>query len=242
MNEVKNQNKMAIQMSNASTLQMRNTTPHQAYEIRATKKREYLDQFKILLRELYTSDSRMKGFCEDPDTDNSHYSDPDNHVVLAIKGERVIGGICIRISTPEYPIRLDMEDDILPLVGKESFSIQDLFPQLDLANYAYAECNRIVLHPDFRDGDLLDDLVASLVGLCDRYHVRHLFAISDLVRLRSYRKAIRKVGEDAHICSNLNLSMRQDFDGLKIQMIYGEFSAFKGDKTTPHIEQQQLSA
>lgn len=202
------------------------------YEVRATKKREYIDQFKVLLRELYASDSRMKGFREDPMADELHYNDPDNHVLLALQGDRVIGGICVRISTPEFPIKLDMENDILPLEGKTEFVLGDLFPQLDLKNYAYAECNRVVLHPDYRDGRVLNSLVAALANLCERYHVRYLFAFSDLVRLRTYRRAIKTVGEDAHICDDLKLSLKYDPDGLKMYMIYGEFRSFKSTESS----------
>ena len=108
------------------------------YEVRATKKREHVGQFTVLLRDLYNSDPRMVGFRDDPKSDEKRYSDPDNHVLLIFHDNRVIGGACLRISTPEYPVSLALENDILPQPGQPFFSLRNQFPSLTLEQYAYA--------------------------------------------------------------------------------------------------------
>ena len=226
-------------MNTANTVLNTTTDFIGQYEIRATKKREYIDQFKVLLKDLYASDPRMKGFREDSTTDDLHYKDPDNHVLLALHGDKVIGGICVRISTPEFPVRLDLENDILPENGQSEFHLQDLFPNLDLKNYAYAECNRVVLHPDYRDGELLKRLLIAPRDLCERYHVRYIFAFSDLVRLRTYRRAFKSMDEEVEIC-DADFSLRYNPEGLKMRMLYGEFRAFREARQI--AENQQTAA
>ncbi len=202
------------------------------YEVRATKKREHVDQFKALLRNLYESDERMRGFKENPSMDDQHYSDPDNHVILAFDEGRVIGGLRMRISTPEYPLVLDMENEIVCPFGKERLHLQDLFPELDLQNYAYAEVSCVATEPEYRNGEVLQSLLSGMLDLVAKYHVRHVFAYSDLLRLRSYKKVMKTLGEEVHVCMKLPpLILKYHVEGLRMYMMQAESSLFRADST-----------
>lgn len=207
------------------------------YEVRATKKREHLDEFKALLRELYESDERMRGFKENPSMDDQHYSDPDNHVILAFDEGRVIGGLRMRISSPEYPLVLDMERDIICPFGKDRLHMQDLFPEYDLKNYAYAEVGWVTAHPDYRDSTLLQSLLAKLVEVGERYHVRYVFAYGNLIRLRKYRQLMKNMEQDIRIRMDLPPLQQRDPEGDKMYMMCVESRLFRlyGDEYAMNV-------
>ncbi len=212
-----------------TTIALRNTddVSIKSYTVRATRNREHLEQFKSLLRDLYVSDERMAGFRDDPLTNDEHYSDPDNHTILVIQNNRIVGGACLRISSPEYPIILHLETDILPLGGKFYFSLREHFPMLELDQYVYAECNDIALHPDFRNGEILRSLLGAVAEYCNKYHVRYLFGLSTAARLRTYKSIFASLGEShSTICHQLDIPMKQKYEGQKMHLLCGESKSF----------------
>ena len=71
---------------------------------------------------------------------------------------RVYGGACLRISTPQHPIILNSEQDILPPAGKFYFSLREHLPEMELDKYAYSEFVRIVIDPCLRKGVAIKEL------------------------------------------------------------------------------------
>lgn len=210
----------------SNTIALRSTS-HAAmragYEVRATKKREYISQFTVLLRDLYNNDPRMVGFRDDPKADEKRYSDPDNHVLLIFHDNRVIGGACLRISTPEYPVSLELEDDMLSQSGQPFFSLRNQFPTLDLEHYAYAECSYVAIHPDFRNGEVLRSLFTSIIDFYQKYHVRYMFAAGDLVRLRTYKRVLKCLNEEVNIMERLGY----ESENVRLNLLFGEFRSYR---------------
>ena len=62
-----------------------------------------------------------------------------------------------------------MEKDILPAPGKWYFSLRESLPELELDKYAYAEFNRLVIHPAFRTGVLTKRIFEAIQGPLSRW-------------------------------------------------------------------------
>src|SRR5436309_2377054 len=117
------------------------------YAVRFTRDPDLIGQYKLLRKELYAIDPRFVGFRLFNEIGAENYEDPDDQMLILYNGNRCYGGACLRVSTPQHPVVLDLENDILPDTGKYYFSLRERFPEMELGQFAYAEFNRIVLHP-----------------------------------------------------------------------------------------------
>ncbi|MGO9464932.1 MAG: hypothetical protein ACLQIB_10585 [Isosphaeraceae bacterium] len=104
-------------------------------------------EFRKLRRQMFHADRRSVGFRIFNTESAEDYKDPDDQMLILHDHQRVYGGAYVRISTPNHPLVLGIEQDILPPPGKFYFSLREQFPELELDKYAYAELGRFLLHP-----------------------------------------------------------------------------------------------
>ena len=203
------------------------------YQMRFTKNADLIAQYKLLRKELYPSDRRMKGFRYFTHIGAEEYEDPDHQMLMLYNGHRCYGGACLRISTPQNPIVLDLENDILPEKNKYYFSLRDRFPEMELTKYSYAEFNRIVLHPSLRTGEATRRIFQAVLERCVDYKVRYLFGIGDKVRIRLYRQIYTNAGMECKIRDDVDIPLRNEYEGMKMQLLWGDMKRFHAVESDP---------
>lgn len=195
------------------------------YEMRFTRQQGLIAGYKYLRKRLYGIDRRFIGFREFSAAAAEDYEDANDQMLILHEGNRVYGGACLRISIPKHPVILDLEQDILPPGGEYYFSLPKHLPELELDKYAYAEFNRIVLHPALRKGEATRRMFQAVLDRCIRYRVRYLFGIGDKVRTRLYKQIYNNFGLPA-IPNGVDIPMREQYEGVKMYLIYGDMKRF----------------
>ncbi len=136
--------------------------------------------------------------------------------------KRVYGGAYVRISTPNHPLVLGIEQDILPPPGKLYFSLREQFPELALGKYAYAELGGFLLHPSMRTSSIIRQMMFSALAHCLDCQVRYFFILSDRARTRLYRQVYSAAGVNCTLCDKLDIPMRPEYEGLKMYLLLGD--------------------
>jgi len=199
--------------------------------MRFTRDKELIAGYKKLREDLYKIDPRFVGFRIFGEEQAENYEDPDDHMLIMHDGERCYGGACLRISTPERPVVLDLEHDILAPPGKDRFSLREYFSKLDLGKYSYAEFDRIVVDPSLRSGDAARRIFHAVLERCIEYRVRYITGIGDKVRIRLYRQIYHSFGLDCVVPNDLDIPMRPEFEGKKLYLICWDTEKFYSDNT-----------
>lgn len=200
-----------------------------------TRDRYLISQYKRLRKSMYEIDPRFVGFRFFNDAHAEYYEDPDDQMLIVQHDGEVMGGGCLRISTPQRPIMLDLENDILPEPGKFYFSLRDRFPELELHRYAFAEFNRIVLHPSLRKGHVTRQMFKLVLQRCIEYRVRYMFATSDRVRTRLYKQIYHDAGEGG-VRKDVDIAMRDEYEGVKMYLMIGDMKMHHITPRDPEAE------
>ncbi len=154
-------------------------------------------------------------------------------MVLLHNGTTCFGGACLRISTPQHPVMLDLENDILPASGKYYFTIKDRFPEMELNKYAYAEATRITLPQNLRTKEAMRDIFQAMLDRCIEYRVRYLFGLGDKIRVRTYRQLFNSIGLPGYIDPKVDIPMRPEYEGKKMYLLYGDMKHFHAVESDP---------
>ena len=207
------------------------------YEMHFTRDKDLINQYKKLRQSLYDSDPKFVGFRIFSHTSTENYNDPDNQMLILHHGKECYGGGGVRISMPQRPVILEIEQDILPPSGKCCFSLRERFPELELNKYAYAEFGRFALRPDMRTNSIIKEMHLSTMRRCLDYRVRYFFTLSDKVCTRLYKRIYTNAGALCTICNDLDIPMRSEYEGLKMHLMVGDLkqlyvvpSASKADR------------
>jgi hypothetical protein len=203
------------------------------YKMSFTRNRELIAKYKDLREALYGIDPRFVGFRIFNQMGAENYEDPDDQMLILHDGKNCYGGACLRISTPQRQVILDMENDILPPSGKYYFSLRERLPELKLEQYAYAEFNRIVLDPRLRKGTALKRIFQAVLERCIDHRVRYIFSISDMSRGRLYRQIYANAGMDCTIRKDVHIPMRNEYEDIKMYMLYGDMKPFHAVPSDP---------
>ncbi len=207
-----------------------------AYEMRFTRDPDLIGQYKRLRETLYERDRRFQGFRKFTQIGAENYEDPDHQMLILHNGNRCYGGACLRMSTPSQPTILDLENDILPDHGRYYFSLRERFPEMELDRYAYAEFNRIALHPALRKGEATRRIFRAVLDRCIDYRVRYLFGIGDQVRIRLYRQIYTSVGMECRIRDDVDIPIRDEYEGLKMHLLWGDMKRFHSTESDPEAK------
>lgn len=198
------------------------------YQMRFTRNKKLIADYARLRKRLYASDPRFVGFRIFNDAGAEDYADPNDQMLILHDGRRCLGGACLRISTPEDPVILDLEQDILPSAGKFYFSLRENLPDLELHRHAYAEFNRIVLDPSLRKGEATRRIFQAVLERCIQFRVRYMFGIGDKVRTRLYRQVYHSIGLDSRIRDDVNIPIRREYEGKKMYLLAGDCASVTG--------------
>jgi hypothetical protein len=204
-----------------------------SYEVKVTHEPALLNQYKLLRNKLYGIDERFVGFRIFNTIGAEDYDDPNHIMILLTNGNRCYGGARLTISTPQNPMILDLENDILPDPGKYYFSLRERLPELELHQYGYAECSRFALHPSLRTKQATRAILKSVLSIIEERRIRYLFCIGDRIRTRFYRQIFTTLNQP-HMpqLDQVQIPMRPEYEGLKMMLLGGDTKHFHKNPET----------
>lgn len=201
-------------------------------EFSFTRDKLLLSKYKELKETLSAKDRRLIGFRELNEALPLIPSDSNDLMLIIHNENTVYGGACLRISTPDYPVILNLEQDILPTPGKFYFSIKESCPHLALDRYAYSEFDEIILHPSLRGGKYVRMIFKMMLEYCAKEEVRYMFAVSDNVRARLYSQVWNSLGINISVADCIDIPLKPEHENLKRRLLYGDMIKFFSSETT----------
>lgn len=115
--------------------------------------------------------------------------------VLALSGGEVIGGVRLVFREPASP----KLPKLLPLEN-ESFILERLYPDFQLAQKTYFEAGRLSIKKTFRCADINAGLYAYMMALGQRYGSSYMFAVAPCgAPVRYHRKIFAMIGVNYEI-------------------------------------------
>lgn len=158
-------------------------------------------------RELYERECRVAyhvpGFREAESKYNSK-----SHILVVRRGNLCIGGGRLSIRTPR-------KTDPLPL-ELDGFKLEDALPELKHKQMRYGEFSRLVLLPEFRDGDTTLMMWRHFYRKCVALNLDVVFAAAPLPNLRSYRKNTTMIGiKESQIHMDIDIPLYPSHEYVK---------------------------
>lgn len=133
--------------------------------------------------------------------------DEVSDVLVVRNRNRCVGGVRLTIAAQN-------QDMVLPL-EEVNFRLHDLFPELHLHSTVYAELSRLILLPEYRDGNITEKIYRRIYVKCRQHGVKYLFAITPRVQARRYVLDAKRMGFSATIADiPIPPAQREKYSGL----------------------------
>ena len=146
-----------------------------------TTNKALLEQYYQIREECYREGLGLENFSGAEDE-----YDRIGHIAIARRGNKVIGGIRLTVSTPDSTVRLPLEE--------EGFMMKDIFPELGLPKLNYCEITRLAVIPTFRVGDTSKELIRLMLQKAIVENCAYQFSVAPLIQARNYRMLIKQIG------------------------------------------------
>ena len=138
-----------------------------------------INQYLDIRENAYQNRLGLKGFHGGYDE-----FDSKSRIILATKGDEVIGGMRLTIYDPVINTRLPMEE--------EGFILKDLLPELELGKNYYAECSRMAMKDEYRNGKHSAMIYGKSFDICRKVNVNRLFCIAPAIHGRQYKHIVKE--------------------------------------------------
>jgi len=179
-----------------------------------------LEQYYKVREQCYREDLHLDDFSGEEDE-----YDRTGHIIVARKGDVVIGGARLVISTPKNRIKLPLEE--------EGFQVQELFPDMNLENVGYCEFTRFVVLPEYRKGEACTEISRMLVNQAVKEGCLYQFCISPLLQSRNYRAVGKNIGVLHVIRKDIKVPYKDIYRNLNMKGICFSITYF-----FPEMEQE----
>lgn len=163
-----------------------------------TKDPGLLHQYYDMRERMYISVWGLKQFNGQEDQ-----FDKRSHIVVARKGNQVVGGARFTIKSARNPQRLPMERD--------DFLLEKLFPDFQLSRGAYGEYSKLAVLPEFTG--LTVEITRCIKRKAIANNVKVIYAISPLSQARNHRITASKAGMSCTIFNDIHVPKRDGYDG-----------------------------
>ncbi len=192
-----------------------------------TDDKKLIQKYIELRENLYKNDPSFKGFRFFDYKEAEDYTKPHVQMLLMFINDRCIGGGCLTISTPEQRVLLPLEEDIGNDTNNKSF-LQSKFPELKLENERYCEFNRVVVDPEFRDGDCTIQMFHHVIPEAISKSVKYMYGIGDIFRTRLYKKiCISEFSMYPTIYNKILIPEKSDYENTKMFIMMGSLDTVK---------------
>ncbi len=172
-----------------------------------TRDPELLSQYADIRESSYQEYLGMEGF--DGRLDNY---DLISDIVLAVKGNEVLGGARITACDP-------LHEKILPM-EEPGFFLKELLPELRLDKYLYGEYSRLAFKPEYRNGEYSASLYDRLNNISQMMGLKYIFAIAPITQARSYKNAYKKFFDlDIEIRRDIKVPYKEIYKDIKSEIV-----------------------
>lgn len=145
-----------------------------------SKDLKQLRQYYRLRKLIYAADL---GLDIDPVAD---MYDPMSEILTVYNRHRCVGGVRLTICNKG-------EDHLLPMES-DDFKLRELLPDLELEHANYAEISKLILLPEYRDGEITQRIYKDINRKCRQLGVQYLFAITPYIQARRYLLSSKLLG------------------------------------------------
>jgi hypothetical protein len=191
-----------------------------------TRDPAYLHQYYLLRARLESPIASLSQMFAQADA-----FDARSHILVARKGNQVIAGARLTISSPRLPQSLPMEAD--------SVDVAPLLQHYDLSERKYAEVSAWVIEPEFLNNSLYDKLFYHLNRKMLAAGVVRYFGLAPEFVVKQFRQMMRGRGADLFICNFLQSQQlsKQLFTSqpLRIRSDIGEDTALQSSENQPEM-------
>lgn len=142
--------------------------------------------------------------------------DRQSHVLVARRGNQVMAGGRLTISSPRKALKLPMEEN--------GFSLTKAFPQLNLQNRKYAEVSRVVIETEFQDEASMTALMKHLHRKVIASRVEQIFALVPSVMVDTYKKITQQAGVILAVHNTTEFPELETEDGTKVSLLTASIS------------------
>lgn len=163
----------------------------------------FLQQYYNLRERMYISVWGLQEFNGQEDE-----FDRKSHILVARKGNMVVGGARITVKTPRMP-------NLLPMEGRD-INLERQITDLKLRHCRYGEFSRLALLPEYRGGEYTQAIYEALNRKSIALNLKYVFAISPVAQARSYKKSYMAMGFDYTIRNDVTIPDNPEFEGIKM--------------------------
>lgn len=187
-----------------------------------TRDETAITRFIDLRQKLYAVDPRFIGFREFHRETIESYTYPHHHTLLMYNhGECIGGGRLTLIKKGEDMPYLPLEQDFMDNINSPPpFRLRDIMPECDFKNYHHVEASRMLVHPDYRHKT---ECIVKMFTLLFREALDlgagYFFAMSDLARLRLYKKIATVQFNNIAKIVKVPLPDKPEFEGLRMHIL-----------------------
>lgn len=163
---------------------------HQGLTFEFTRDPAYLHQYYLLRARLETPMASLSQMFAQADE-----ADKRSHILIARKGNQVIAGVRLTISSPRQPQPLPME--------ASGVQIAPLVQHYQLEEQKIAEISAWVIEPEFLDAAMQSALFYHLNRKMLALGVARYFGVATEAAVQHFRQMMRPIGEDLFLCNFL---------------------------------------
>lgn len=174
---------------------------HIVYEM--TQDPGYLHQYFLLRKQMFIHIWGLEHF----DGTKDEYDDQSD-IMVARRGNHVIGGCRLTFHNAHASSRLPME--------KDDFSLPVQLPALALGEVPYVEISRMAILPEFQNSVVLLELSRQLLKRGAELKARYAFTLAPVMLARNYRKAASLFGLKWEIKNDIKVPDREEYEGIKM--------------------------
>lgn len=198
--------KYATEVPNRSLLSLqeaRNEGPEDIlYE--CTADMQYLRQYFFIREYAYRVDLQLKNFSGAEDEIDQY-----SHFIVARKGHFVVGGSRLTISSPNKRVRLPLEHG--------NFQVATLLPEL--SQDSYCELGRTAILPDYRTGQVLDNIFKLSADIAKRLGCTHMAGVSPPAVARRFKHTYQQLGYQTNIREDIAVPVAAIHEHLRLKFI-----------------------
>lgn len=170
---------------------------------------QHLNQYFTLREYIYRTDLGLKNFIGAEDS-----LDEVSQFVLLRKGHFVVAG-------SRLTIRKAKSNQLLPLES-DHFRITSLFP--DLVDIDYCELGRTVVLPEYRNGQLLDEMFRVAAEAAMANGCKYILGVSPPAVARRFKTAYNLMGFPSIILNSIKPPVKPIHEHLKLKFLIGSLS------------------
>jgi len=187
-----------------------------------------IKKFITLRQKLYKEDKRFIGYRLNI---KENYLNKNHSMLLLNEGSECIGGAGFTIHEPGSDTLLPLEQCIIEELEKKEdkarYCLQNLLSQYELKDKRYAEFNRIVISPRFRNGELTKIIFNKILEKAVELKVDYLFGLADALRSRYYKGLYKRLGLSVNIHYDTKLPTLNNFEEIPMYINSLDLRSFK---------------